>query len=113
MKRRAFLQVAGWGGAAGLASPLAKAAATPTPLRITRIRFYLNPSSVPTFNQSFHIVTIETDQGITGVGEGGSKDTVEQCAALLIGEDPFHIDRLWQMMFRSYFYPAGREKLHA
>jgi L-alanine-DL-glutamate epimerase-like enolase superfamily enzyme len=115
MKRRAFLQVAGWGGAAGLAGvpPLAKAGAATAPMRITRIRFYLNPSSGPTFNQSFHIVTIETDQGITGVGEGGSKDTVEQCAALLIGEDPFRIDRLWQMMFRSYFYPAGREKLHA
>jgi L-alanine-DL-glutamate epimerase-like enolase superfamily enzyme len=94
-------------------APVAKAAVTMAPLKITRIRFYLNPSSGPTFNQSFHIVTIETDQGITGVGEGGSKDTIEQCAALLIGEDAFRIDRLWQMMFRSYFYPAGREKLHA
>jgi L-alanine-DL-glutamate epimerase-like enolase superfamily enzyme len=32
---------------------------------------------------------------------------------MLIGEDPFRTDRLWQMMFRGYFYPAGREKLHA
>ena len=57
-------------------------------MKITRIRFYLNPNSPATFNQSFHIVTIETDQGITGIGEGGSKDTIEQCAAMLIGEDP-------------------------
>jgi L-alanine-DL-glutamate epimerase-like enolase superfamily enzyme len=82
-------------------------------MKITRVRFYLNPSSGPTFNQSFHSVTIETDQGITGVGEGGSKDTVEQCAAMLMGEDPSRIDHLWQMMFRGYFYPAGREKLDA
>jgi L-alanine-DL-glutamate epimerase-like enolase superfamily enzyme len=82
-------------------------------MKITRIRFYLNPASGPTFNQSFHIVTIETDQGITGIGEGGSKDMVEQCAAMLIGEDPARIDHLWQMMFRGYFYPAGREKLDA
>jgi L-alanine-DL-glutamate epimerase-like enolase superfamily enzyme len=82
-------------------------------MKITRVRFYFNPSSGATFNQSFHIVTIETDQGITGVGEGGSKDTVEQCGAMLIGEDPSRIDHLWQMMFRGYFYPAGREKLDA
>jgi L-alanine-DL-glutamate epimerase-like enolase superfamily enzyme len=114
MKRRSFLQLASVGGAAGLAAQasVAKAANT-SPMKITRIRFYLNPTSGPTFNQSFHIVTIETDQGITGVGEGGSKDTVEQCAAMLIGEDPSRIDYLWQMMFRGYFYPAGREKLDA
>ena len=114
MKRRSFLKMASVGGAACLASQasVAKAANT-SPMKITRIRFYLNPSSGPTFNQSFHIVTIETDQGITGVGEGGSKDMVEQCAAMLIGEDPSRIDHLWQMMFRGYFYPAGREKLDA
>jgi L-alanine-DL-glutamate epimerase-like enolase superfamily enzyme len=58
-------------------------------------------------------VTIETDQGITGVGEGGSKDTIEQCGAMIIGEDPSRIEHLWQMMFRGYFYPPGREKLHS
>ncbi len=59
------------------------------------------------------MVTIETDAGITGIGEGGAKDTVEQCAAMIIGEDPTRIDHLWQMMMRGYFYPAGREKLDA
>jgi L-alanine-DL-glutamate epimerase-like enolase superfamily enzyme len=114
MKRRSFLQLASVGGAAGLAAQTSVAkAASPSPMKITRIRFYLNRNSIATLNQTFHIVTIETDQGITGIGEGGSKDTVEQCAAMLIGEDPFRIDHLWQMMFRGYFYPAGREKLHA
>ena len=114
MKRRSFLQLASLGGAAGLAGrTLAVNAATAPPQKIMRVRFYLNPSSGPIFNQSSHIVTIETDQGITGVGEGGSKDTVEQCAAMLIGEDPCRIDHLWQIMFRGYFYPAGREKLDA
>jgi L-alanine-DL-glutamate epimerase-like enolase superfamily enzyme len=32
---------------------------------------------------------------------------------MLIGEDPSRIDRLWQLMYRGLFYPAGREKLHA
>ncbi|MBV9502609.1 MAG: mandelate racemase/muconate lactonizing enzyme family protein, partial [Acidobacteriaceae bacterium] len=56
---------------------------------------------------------VETDAGIIGIGEGGSPDTVKQCAAMIVGEDPSRIDHLWQMMFRGYFYPAGREKLDA
>ncbi len=113
MIRRSFLQTAGLAGAATLAGAAPRAAASPPPMKITRVRFYLNPLSNNLFNQSSHIVTIETDQGITGVGEGGSKDTIEQCAAMLIGEDPARIDHLWQMMFRGYFYPAGREKSDA
>ena len=58
-------------------------------------------------------MTVETDAGITGIGEGGSKDVLEQCAAMLIGENPSRIEHLWQMLYRGYFYPAGREKLHA
>jgi len=56
---------------------------------------------------------VETDAGLTGIGEGGSHDTIEQCAGVLIGQDPFRIEHLWQTMYRGYFYPAGREKLHA
>src|SRR3954463_6133075 len=85
----------------------------PARMKITRIRFYHNPNSREIFNQSYHIVTVETDAGITGIGEGGSPDTVRQCAAMIVGEDPANIDRLWQIMFRGYFYPAGREKLDA
>ena len=39
--------------------------------------------------------------------------TMEECATMLIGQDPFRIDNLWQRMMRGYFYPAGREKLHS
>ena len=121
MQRRDFIQSAGLGGAAALTAgaPFAARPSPPPssgaagPLKITRIRFYHNPQSPPSFNQSFHIVTVETDQGITGIGEGGSPDTVKQCAAMIIGEDASRIDHLWQMMFRGYFYPAGREKLDA
>lgn len=89
--------------------------------KITRIRYYRTPTDAagrpntrqPLFNQSSNVVLIETDAGLIGVGEGGAHDTMEQCAGMLIGEDPFRIDYLWQMMFRGYFYPAGREKVHA
>jgi len=109
MNRRSFLGAA---AAAALARPRLMDAALPK-MKITRVRFYHNPNSRPIFNQSFHIVTVETDQGITGIGEGGMKETVEQCGAMLIGEDPWRIEQLWQLMYRGYFYPAGREKLHA
>ena len=114
MHRRIFLQSLGSGGAAALATTAqARPAAAPPELKITRVRFYHNPHSPAHFNQSFHVVTVETDQGITGIGEGGSPDTISQCAAMIIGENPFRTDRLWQLMFRGHFYPAGREKLDA
>jgi galactonate dehydratase len=115
MKRRHFLQTA-VSAAVGsaLGASLLEALARPLPkMKITRVRFYESPISRPMFNQSFHIVTVETDAGITGIGEGGSRDTVRECAEMLIGEDPTRIDHCWQLMFRGRFYPAGREKLDA
>ncbi len=90
-----------------------RAFAAPPKARITRIRAYSPPKQNPIFNQSNMIVTIETDAGITGVGEGGSKDTLEQCAGRLIGRNPYDIERCWQDMYRAFFYPPGREKIHA
>ncbi len=81
-------------------------------MKITRVRFY-SASSRTMFNQSAHVCTVETDAGITGVGEGGSPDTIRQTAGLLIGEHPSRIEHLWQLMYRGYFYPPGREKIHA
>jgi len=112
MKRRSFLRSAGLGGAA-LAIPVAAKAAAIPPMKITRVRFYQNPASRPMVNQSSHIVTVETDAGITGIGEGGSPDLIKQLAPLIIGEDPARISHLWQLMFRGYFYPPGRELIHA
>ena len=111
MKRRTMLKSLAVGLGASAASP---AAADLPDLRITRIRYYhVEPGVRRVFNQSRHIVTVETDGGITGVGEGGHKDSIEQLAGLLIGENPARIEHLWQLMYRSYFYPPGREKLHA
>lgn len=79
-------------------------------MKITRIRAYMPPNPNPLFNQSDMVVTIETDAGITGIGEGGSRDTLAQSAGRLIGRDPQFIEHLWQDMNRAFFYPAGREK---
>ena len=84
--------------------------------KITRIRFYEAPNVMPLqipLLQSNMVVTIETDANITGIGEGGTRDTLEPCAGRLIGKNPFHIERLWQDMYRAFHYPPGRERLHA
>ncbi len=111
MNRRTFFRSVPAAGAALTALPAVQAA-TPK-MKITRIRVYEPPNRNTLFNQSDMVVTVETDGGITGIGEGGSKDTLEQCAGRLIGQDPHFIEHLWQDMARSFFYPPGREKLHA
>jgi len=118
MNRRNFLQTA-LAGAAFARGPLAQAALPKA--RITRIRYYKSPTDAasrpnthqPLFNQSTNVVMVETDAGLVGIGEGGAHDTMEQCAGMLIGQNPFRIEHHWQTMYRGYFYPAGREKLHA
>lgn len=115
MNRRRFVgSVAGTAGftAAMAQNALAEAQQALSSMRITRIRFYEAPSRTM-FNQSAHVSLVETNQGIVGVGEGGSADTIRQCAGLLIGENPARIEHLWQLMYRGHFYPPGREKIHA
>src|SRR3982751_5988677 len=112
MHRRSFLKSVATGAAvAAPGVPLAHAALPK--MKITRVRVYEPPSPNPLFNQADLVVTVETDAGITGIGEGGSVDMLKQCAGRLIGKDPQFIERLWQDMSRAFFYPPGREKQHA
>src|SRR3984957_2157805 len=109
MTRRNFLSSL---AAGAVALPhIAHAALSPT--KITRVRIYQPPNLNQLFNQSNMLCTIETDAGLTGIGEGGSKDTLEQCAGSLIGKNAFQIENLWQTMYMEWFYPPGREKIHA
>src|ERR1700759_2968860 len=55
------------------------------------------------------IVTIHTDAGLTGHGEGsgGGADLFRKgFADLLMGEDPFMVGRIWERMFAATY---GRE----
>lgn len=107
MHRRAFVKsLAGFAGIGRLYAAVPR-------MKITRVRVYEPPTPNPLFNQSDLVVTVETDAGVTGIGEGGSKDLLAQCAGRLIGQDPHYIERLWQDMSRAFFYPPGREKEHA
>src|SRR5262249_8258498 len=112
MTRRTFLRALTAAPALGLLRPFDARADLPN-AKITRIRIYRPPNFNPLFNQSNMVVTVETDIRITGIGEGGSKDTVEQCAGTLIGKNPFRIEAIWQEAYIAWFYPPGREKTHA
>ena len=109
MQRRSFLKSLAAAPAACAALPRRAEAALPK-TKITRVRIYRPPDLNPILNQSNMLVTVETEAGITGIGEGGSKDTLEQCAGSLIGKDPFRIEAIWQEEYMAYFYPPGREK---
>ena len=88
--------------------------------KIKVIRYFTQSRRLPTAGTASRWSTspptscmIETERGLIGIGEGGEPTTMEECASMLIGLDPFRIDHHWQRMMRGYFYPAGREKLHS
>jgi L-alanine-DL-glutamate epimerase-like enolase superfamily enzyme len=112
MNRRTFLRAIAAAPALGLFDPFEAAADLPK-AKITRVRIYRPPNLNLLFNQSNMVVTVETDIGITGIGEGGAKDTLEQVAGTLIGKNPFRSEAIWQEAYIAWFYPPGREKTHA
>jgi len=65
--------------------------------------------------RGYHIVKVETDEGIHGLGEVGIRSwgaaiekALEHLSELVIGQDPFSTERLWQHMYRSSFFPADK-----
>ncbi len=112
--RRTFLKRGMLGAGALMAGSKLLDANTKSGIKITKISHYRDPKYIkPTLAQSRDIVVVETDAGLTGIGEGGSLDMIQNCGEMLIGRDPFRIEHLWQRVYRQYFYPSGRERLHA
>src|SRR5678816_201686 len=79
----------GWLGSARAQTPapspaLARAAARLSPTKITKIRVFYPPNynanGPQAFPQSNMVVLVDTDAGITGIGQGGSPDTVRNVA---------------------------------
>ncbi|MFO1022346.1 MAG: mandelate racemase/muconate lactonizing enzyme family protein, partial [Planctomycetales bacterium] len=66
--------------------------------------------------RNFFFLLIETDEGHRGIGEGGitwrersAEALARELSEQLIGEDPFRTEFLWQKLYRSGFFPLGRE----
>ena len=78
-------------------------------MKITDIKIFLAKEW-----RTFLFVKIETDEGIYGVGESGitSRELavaglLEHLKPLLINQDPFNSEHLWQTLWRGGFYPSG------
>src|SRR5918911_1412674 len=96
-------------GALALPAWPTKAAAAKLPLnRVTKIRCYypLNYQSngPQAFPQSNMVVLVDTEAGITGIGQGGSPDTVRNMARSVIGKNAFDTEMIWQAAFMDAHY---------
>ena len=79
-------------------------------MKITDVKVYLAKEW-----RTFCFVVVETDEGISGLGEAGItgrelavQGAIEHFKPLLIGQDPFRTEHIWQMLFRGGFFPAQR-----
>ena len=61
------------------------------------------------------IVKIETDEGFSGLGEGGisgrelaMQGMLEHFAPILIGMDPRRIEHIWQLLYRGHYFEGGK-----
>ena len=111
INRRSLLKFLAAGAGAVLFPARRSEAALPK-AKITRVKCWAHPSMNRSFSQSGMLVTVETDIGITGIGEGGSPDLIQDLAGSLIGKSPFEIEKIWHHMYMDRFYPPGREKIH-
>ncbi len=73
--------------------------------------------AIPVWNgrRNFLFVVVDTDEGIHGVGESGLggrelavMGAIEHLKPILMEQDPMRTEHLWQVMFRSGFFPAER-----
>ena len=81
-------------------------------MKITQIKSFLVTDED---GHGYFIVKVETDAGIHGLGEVGIRwwgaaieKAIEHLSEIVIGQDPFSTERLWQHMFRGSFFPADK-----
>ena len=79
-----------------------------SPATITKIRVFYplnyNANGPQAFPQSNMVVLVDTDAGITGIGQGGSPDTIRNVARSVIGKNAFDTEMIWQAVFMDGFY---------
>ena len=99
------------------AAAAARTAGRLAPTKVTRIRLFYPPNydrnGPQAFPQSNMVVLVDTEAGITGIGQGGSPDTVRNVARSVIGRTRSTPRCIWQAAFMDGFYSPGKERLHA
>ena len=65
-------------------------------------------------HRNFTFVLVGTNEGVTGIGEAGLTGreravmgVLEHIEPVLLGEDPFRTEHVWQRVARGGFFPAG------
>src|SRR5215207_2571687 len=131
--RRTFVQVAAAGALGSMVRPswwvssadarartpqaLARSESRLAPTKVTKIRIFYPPNYDPNgpqaFPQSNMVVLVDTEAGITGIGQGGSPDTIRNVARSVIGRNAFDTEAIYQAAFMDGFYSPGKERLHA
>jgi galactonate dehydratase len=96
---------------------LAQAASRLSPTRVTKIRVFFPPNwdrnGAQALPQSNVVVLVDTEAGITGVGQGGAPDTLRNVSRSVIGKNAFDTEMIWQAAFMDAHYSPGDERLHA
>ena len=96
---------------------LAQAASRLSPTKVTKIRVFFPPNwdrnGAQALPQSNVVVLVDTEAGITGVGQGGSPDTLRNVSRSVIGKNAFDTEMIWQAAFMDAHYSPGDERLHA
>lgn len=79
-------------------------------MKITDIKTY----NVFTFRTNFVFVKIETDEGISGIGEGTLEykehallGAIEDIKRVLIGQDPRQVERICHELYRDSYWRVG------
>jgi galactonate dehydratase len=80
----------------------------------------VEPLVVNVGSRNWLFVVVETDEGLSGVGEGSLPGhpravaaAVKEYREYVIGEDPARIQHLWQLMYRRPFFRSGAVTLTA
>jgi galactonate dehydratase len=80
----------------------------------------VEPLVVDVGSRNWLFVVVETDEGISGLGEGSLPghplavaSAVEEYREYVVGADPARIQHLWQVMYRQPFFRSGAVTLSA
>jgi galactonate dehydratase len=84
-------------------------------MKVSKIEIFTAPPPRPWMSPV--MLRITTDSGISGIGEialayglggdAGAHMAKEMAQFLILGQDPFQIERLWEKMFRDTFWGQG------
>jgi galactonate dehydratase len=80
----------------------------------------VEPLVVDVGTRNWLFVVVETDEGLSGIGEGSLPGhpravavAVEEYRDYVVGHDPARIQHLWQLMYRQPFFRSGAVTLSA